>query len=140
VALQPASNPTSRELDIAAIRKLATDAVTVMFNRAVEFDPDTPVVEDKKIELLLPLPSKGALQDCEFGVILLLVRAWIGNDLFASIDCSVFHRVVKSLVKRTVNRLSDPLELDEGGNGNHIAFFAVVPIHAQYEWTHQIFG
>jgi hypothetical protein len=127
MASQPEQNTNLSSLDLARIREPALAAVGVMFNRAIELDPDAPVVEDKKTDLKPPLPSKGALQDSEFGMMLLLALSWLGDDLFATTNRSIFERVVVALVKVSVNRVLDPLEVDEGGGGDHGAFFTGEP-------------
>ena len=68
--------------DLKSIRAQVIDAVKVIFDRAIAHDPDSPVIEDGKTRLNPPLPDSGPLQDCEFGATLLLVRSWIGDDIF----------------------------------------------------------
>src|ERR1035441_1106469 len=114
--------------EIAPFRKQALEAVCVMFNRAVEqHGPDEPLIEDRKTLLRPPLPANGALQDCEFGIILLLGREWLGDELSAAIEPSLQEKVVKALVKSAINRVLDPLEIDQGGGGKGKELFTGEP-------------
>jgi hypothetical protein len=126
---QSAKSPNLSEPDLAPIRKQVIDAVKVMFSRAVGRNPDAPRIADNKVDL----PESGALQDCEFGMILLLVRDWfrgesLESEFFADIQTSEFERVVLALVNRVVDRvlLRQP-QFDEGGEGKQTAFFTGEP-------------
>ncbi|HJQ25461.1 MAG TPA: hypothetical protein VKA60_16190 [Blastocatellia bacterium] len=116
------------DLDLAPIRKLAADAIEEMFKRAVQNDPADPDIQDAKDEVkdnkLLP---NGPLQDCEFGMALLLVRDWLGEGFFASVERDKFAKAIPALVERTVKRLLLRNQSDRGGGGEHAAFFTGEP-------------
>lgn len=114
------------------IRGHVIEAVRVIFNRATERGHDVPEINDKKTKLKPPLSDSGPLQDCEFGMILLLVRGWFRdesfeNEFFENIKSADFEKVVGLLVKRTVERVLVRMGDDEGGAGNHTAFFTGEP-------------
>ncbi len=114
------------------IRKQVLDAIRVMFDRAVEDAPDEPDIQDRKQDVAdSTLSNSGALQDCEFGMILLLVHDWLGGDFFVSIDRQKFARAVVALVERTVNRVLARRQNYGGGRGNYAAFFTGEP-YTQY--------
>lgn len=74
---QAGESPISAGPDVAPLRRQAIDAVKVIFNRAIkQRGPDAPLVEDEKSGLN---PS-GALQNCEFGMMLLLVSTWLKDE------------------------------------------------------------
>jgi hypothetical protein len=131
MASQPATTTsTSAEPDLAPIRKQALEAVKVMFERATEHYPDSVDVSDNKEEVKdTTLSASGPLQDCEFGMVLLLVRDWLGDEFFNSPGVSEekFHWIISSLVESTVTRLLKPNLKNEGGGGKHIAFFTGEP-------------
>ncbi|MDQ3743134.1 MAG: hypothetical protein M3444_02005 [Acidobacteriota bacterium] len=116
------------DLDLAPIRKRVLDAVRVMFDRAVALNPDEPQISDNKEEF----NKKGPLQDCEFGMILLLVHEWfkedgLEGDFFAEVRREEFGRATVALVQRVVDRVLRRQQTDEGGEGNGLAFFSGEP-------------
>lgn len=125
----------SRGSALVPIRKQVIDAIKVMFRRAIQHGADSPEINDKKT-LLNFLPSGGPVQDCEFGMILLLAREWFRNEAFESeffenINIVHFEKAIGSLVKRTVERVLVRMEVDERGGGKHAAFFTGEP-YSQY--------
>jgi hypothetical protein len=114
------------------IRKQVLDAVKLIVDRAIKSDPDTPNVVDNKEEVKdSTLLSGGPLQDCEFGLILLLVCDWLAEEFFASIDRLAFQKIILSLTDRTVNGVLSRKQNYGGGRGNHAAFFTGEP-YTQY--------
>src|SRR2546421_3852154 len=108
MATPAVKGPDSIESSLVLIRNQVIDAVKVIFDRAIERGPDAPdapEITDKKTKLKPPLSDSGPLQDCEFGMILLLVRNWLGDDFFAKIDKATFGRVVNALITGTVTRV-----------------------------------
>jgi hypothetical protein len=133
MALQPANTQTSNEVALALVRKQAIDGVVEMFNRAIEHSPELPDIQDDKDEIKdNKLPRSGPLQDCEFGLTLLLIRDWLGDALFENIDKATFEKVVIALVKRTINRILSKNQSDKGGRGNHAVFFTGEP-YTEYD-------
>jgi hypothetical protein len=112
---------------IFPFRKPGLEAVCEIFKRAAEHDPDNPVIEDRKNELTDPLRKAGALQNCEFGMILLLAGDWLGDELSAAIAPADPERPIKALVQQTVSRLLSPQQSDQGGGGGLRAFFTGEP-------------
>src|SRR5260370_39111073 len=109
------------EQNLAPIRKHVLDAVKVMFDR-VALDPHPLANKD----------SRETLQDCEFGMILLLVNKWfrsqsLETEFFAAIDNPNYERVVLDLVRRVVTRVVIPTQDKHGGEGNGICFFTGEP-------------
>jgi len=112
------------EQNLAPIRKHVLDAVKVMFDR-VALDPHPLANKD----------SRETLQDCEFGMILLLVNKWfrsqsLETEFFAAIDNPNYERVVLDLVRRVVTRVVIPTQDKDGGEGNGICFFTGEPYTA----------
>jgi hypothetical protein len=112
------------------LRSAALDAVKVMFERAVANGLDKPAeitITDDKIKF----NDHGPLQDCEFGMILVLSRRWSGaSDEFfdySGIGKSAYGTVVIELVTRTVSRLLDRLADDDGGGNDRDVFFTAEP-------------
>lgn len=113
--------------EIALIRKEAQDAISEMFKRAIEHGANAPVIEDKKNELEDPLKKFGPLQNCEFGMILLLARDWMGKELSESIAPADLESSVKALVQQAIGRLLSIQRTDEGGRGESRSFFTGDP-------------
>lgn len=115
------------ESELTPIRKQAIDAVRMMFDRAVEHYPDSINIEDKKEDVPnTTLSAAGPLQDCEFGMMVLLVNKWLGDAPFESFG-EKFEWAVTTLVENTVTRLLKPNLRNEGGGGGHRAFFTGEP-------------
>ena len=118
------------ESELAPVRRQAIDAVKVMFDRALEHYPKSLEVKDNKEDVEnTTLSSSGPLQDCEFGMILLLAREWLGNDFFdeSGSTSERFEWVIRSLVDSTITRLLKPNLKNEGGGGKRTAFFTGEP-------------
>jgi len=109
-------------------RRQALDAVGVMFARAIEHGADKPSIEDKK-NLIEPDPlrNNGTLQNCEFGMMLLLAREWLGEELSAVAPPAPAEQAVLALVQQTAGRLLNPLNSDQGGGGGLRTFFTGEP-------------
>jgi len=106
--------------DLSPIRKHVLQAVKVMFDRAIARGADAPEVKDNKEDL----GTSGNLQDCEFGMILLLVREWLREESFedeflASIRGPEFSKAIIALVGRVVDRILRHQQSDEGGEGHN---------------------
>jgi hypothetical protein len=119
------------ESELAPVRRQAIDAVKVMFDRAVEHYPKSLEIADNKEDVEnTTLSSGGPLQDCEFGMILLLVREWLGDGFLddSGIPSEKFDWVITSLVESTISRLLKPnLKNEGGGGGKRTAFFTGEP-------------
>lgn len=118
------------ETDLTLIRKQVLDATTVMFERALKDYPNSIQISDQKEEVEnTTLSASGPLQDCEFGMALLLVASWLKDEFFenSGIAKEKFEWAVKSLVESTVVRLLKPDLKNEGGRGNHVSFFTGEP-------------
>jgi len=118
------------ETDLTLVRKQALDAITVMFERAVKDYPNSVQVTDQKEEVEnTTLSASGPLQDCEFGMALLLVADWLEDEFFESsgIAEEKFEWAIKTLVESTVVRLLKPDLKNEGGRGSHVSFFTGEP-------------
>ncbi|HEV7892051.1 MAG TPA: hypothetical protein VGP08_15505 [Pyrinomonadaceae bacterium] len=104
------------------------DAITVMLERAVEHYPASVNVEDKKEDVAnTTLSASGPLQDCEFGMVVLLVNDWLGDAPFESFG-EKFEWALTTLVDNTLTRLLKPnLRNEGGGGGDHRAFFTGEP-------------
>src|SRR5215470_4633154 len=123
-----AETSSMKQSDLAPLRKRAVEAVEEMFNRAIDSNPETPKIHDAKDEVLdNKLLTSGPLQDCEFGMAILLVRDWLEDQLFSTIDESTFDKVVIALIDSTVKRVLLRNQTDKGGGGDHPAFFTGEP-------------
>ncbi|MBV9155446.1 MAG: hypothetical protein JO097_04240, partial [Acidobacteriaceae bacterium] len=130
-AVQPPTRATAPQTPRVAglesllqpIRQQILQAVKVLFDRSITppGNPDDPRIVDNKPSL----PNTGTVQDCEFGMILLLVRNWIGEHFFqlTSINPAAFEQVTLSLVARTIKRVIERQTDDEGGGGSCRVFF-----------------
>src|SRR6266403_3969219 len=132
VATAKMINPS--EPDLTPIRKQVLQAVKVIFDRSIARNPDSPEIRDNKDDL----PPSGSLQDCEFGMILLMVHEWLRDDalesdFFADIPPSDFSRAVIALVSRVVERVLRRQQPDEGGEGNHQATFFIGEPYTRYK-------
>ena len=126
MAPAPAKALSPRMQVVESIRQEILAAVTELLHRVTSRLPNATsiskadlVIEDDKEDL----PKSGCLQDCEFGMILLLARDWFQDqnfheELFAS---PAFEQVVLALVERVADRV---LQVDntlsrtnEGGEG-----------------------
>lgn len=134
--------------DLAPIQKQIVDATREMFDRALSAVPEGAEVTDElltiadsksEIETDPRLAASGPLQDCEFGMILVLARDWCSGgggekDFFNS---ARFEQVVCVLVKRVVDRVfqvdKNLARGDKGGEGKKkqdgrpTAFFTAEP-------------
>lgn len=133
--------------DLAPIQKQVIDAVREMFERAVsgieggsEITDESLVILDDKNDLVTDprLNESGPLQDCEFGMILVLAREWFGeaNTQTDFFNNPRFQKAILLLVRRVVDRVFQVDKLkargDEGGEGKSkhdgpIAFFTAEP-------------
>lgn len=114
------------EQNLAPIRKHVLDAVKVMFDRVAL---DQHLADNKD--------NKETLQDCEFGMILLLVNRWFRtesheSEFFTSINSGDFERVVVDLVRRVVARIIPRKQDQDGGESKEICFFTGEP-YTKYE-------
>lgn len=125
-------NPS--EPDLTPIRKQVLQAVKVIFDRSIARNPDAPEIRDNKDDL----PASGNLQDCEFGMILLIVHEWLRDDsleddFFADIPPSDFGRAIIALVSRVVDRVLRRQQPDEGGEGNEKVTFFIGEPYTRYK-------
>src|SRR6266851_5953575 len=109
------------EQNLVPIRKHVLDAVKVMFDRVAS---DQHLADNKD--------NKDTLQDCEFGMILLLVNKWFRtesheSEFFTSIDSGNYERVVVDLVRRVVGRIIPRKQDQDGGEGSGLCFFTGEP-------------
>lgn len=129
MALQAGTNHNPIDRALASIRRQIIDAVSLMFNRAIASSgPDAPKINDDKEGL----NESGNLQDCEFGMILLLVREWfrdqlIEEEFLEAINSSDFEKVIIALMKSVTSRVLVRKQSDEGGEGNAVSFFTGDP-------------
>jgi hypothetical protein len=128
MAAAPVATFMSNAPDLALIQKQIIDATREMFDRAISSVPadsdateDHLIIADDKDEL--GFKKVGSLQDCEFGMILVLAREWcnsagIETEFFNS---SRFEQVVLLLVNRVVDRVlqvdQQKARLNDGGEG-----------------------
>lgn len=139
--LSLADTPISNA-ELSPIQKQVIDATREMFGRAVSGAPAGSEITDSYIRIVddkEKLPKSGPLQDCEFGMILVLARDWcqggyIESEFFNSLR---FEQVVLLLVRRAVDRVLEidksKSRVDEGGEGTKkadgslTAFFTAEP-------------
>ena len=128
MAAEPAKTVVLPDSDISILRKRVIDAIEVMFNRAVEHGADDPEPMDAKDDVKdNKLNPSGPLQNCEFGLALLLVRDWLGDAFYSNIDKATYETVMVALVNKTVRRVLLRNQSDRGGGGEHAAFFTGEP-------------
>ena len=116
----------SSKAEFEDINENIIDAINEMFRRVI--DHEHHYVLDRKEP---PNPPKGVLQDCEFGMILIASRHWLksqGGIKGPTSNKDNVRNIVIELVERTVKRVLDRTNLDEGGaeDGN-IVFFSGEP-------------
>src|SRR5215208_1622883 len=103
MATETANIGVSLESESSILRRRVIDAVDVMFNRVVEQGAEDPEPQDSKDEVKdNKLNPSGPLQNCEFGFALLIVRDWLGDAFFKTINKANFDTVVLALVTKTV--------------------------------------
>src|ERR1039458_2200614 len=110
------------------VRQQVMLAVTELFHRATASVADDAIskttlrIEDNKLEL--DKQSSGSLMDCEFGMILLLVRDWFHEDQIEQefFNNPKFERVILALVERVVDRVlgADPKNAPKNAGGEEI--------------------
>jgi hypothetical protein len=128
MATETANIGVSLESESSILRRRVIDAVDVMFNRVVEQGAEDPEPQDSKDEVKdNKLNPSGPLQNCEFGFALLIVRDWLGDAFFKTINKANFDTVVLALVTKTVKRVLLRNRSDKGGAGEHAAFFTGEP-------------
>src|SRR5438046_2060303 len=97
-------------LNLNPIQSEVVDAIRELFKRATSKAADSREVADNQIVIADDKPDLnkiGPLQDCEFGMILVLAREWCNDaslepDFFGS---SILEQVVLALVKRVIDRV-----------------------------------
>jgi hypothetical protein len=97
---------------VLEIRENLFNALTELFKRATLKEGEIHVVDDK---------GEGPLQDCEFGIILVLSWDWLreglkhGNTPVGIFTDDKVKKVVLDLVKKTIRRLATRQRKDSGG-------------------------
>ena len=114
-------------LAVREVEEHVRNALNVVFDRAMANDP-IAVLDDKDKS-----PAEGVLQDCEFGMILLMGRDWLArrDALDGSIaDDEKVQDAVVALVHKALNRLTTRESADEGGeskDNKSVTFFSGEP-------------
>jgi|GEM_PF-1275582 len=111
---------------IKEIEEQVSAALSEMFRRAVK---DRAVMDRKDEREEKSLPSSGLVQDCEFGMILLLGRDWLEKRRAVPLEMTddAVRAVVLSLVSDIVKTLLSRKRFDIGGEYGEAVFFSGAP-------------
>jgi len=117
---------SASSVDLSPINRQIVDAAQEMFDRAISGTTSGPEITDNDITIIDEkenLPQCGPLQDCEFGMILVLARHWCQRGSVESefFNSPRFEQTVLLLVRRAIDRTlqidKQKSRVDEGGEG-----------------------
>lgn len=117
---------STSEALIKEIEEQVSAALSEMFRRAVK---DRAVIDRKDEREEKSLPSSGLVQDCEFGMILLLGRDWLEKRgaIPADLTEDAVRDVVTNLISDTLKTLLSRKRFDIGGEYGETVFFTGAP-------------